>query len=477
MAQELSSYLGVAPEALKKLNVLDAIIGVDANFFIDPHLLKRSKIPEFKNSGKKLEQYFGELITIIQASVSMGDIAWRKARARLIFKEVRGASIGYGVHSSDGNAIGPKLGLRLLKTAQEIIAMGIKDPAIFELLGLFEDGFGADRLSDMTMRILLDDFYSFTERVAKSLGVKNVSKFTLRGREFILPIHPNGGKPLVLIPMSVLRDLPIALSYDDIGHVVGVNQELRERVNQLIGKTWTKKTKLKKRDIRSLVLRSPKNLEYLLQTYKSDTGTSYDFENDPEGELVWYSLGQKYAKQNLIKLPIKQPKDLREVEDTVRQIILQFQKNIEVNGLNEHLYANGKPRHERFSQRLFYSTGDTYCKANNVDLNREPNAGSGPVDFKTSRGYHARVLVEIKLSSHPRLIDGYVEQLPAYAKSESTEKTVYLVIRVTRSDAKIRALMKKRDELVAKGVHCPEIFVIDGLLKPSASKRRKAARV
>src|SRR5258708_7271126 len=127
MAQKLSSYLGVSEQVLKELDVLDVVIGVDANFFIDPHLLRHSKIPEFKNSANKLQQYFSELITIIQASQSIDDVAWRNAKARLTFKEVKGTSIGYGVHSSDGNAIGPKLGLELLKTAQEIIMMGIKD--------------------------------------------------------------------------------------------------------------------------------------------------------------------------------------------------------------------------------------------------------------------------------------------------------------------------------------------------------------
>ena len=59
------------------------------------------------------------------------------------------------------------------------------------------------------------------------------------------------------------------------------------------------------------------------------------------------------------------------------------------------------------AERLFYAVADADREANNVDLNREPNAGNGRVDFKLSKGYTARVLVEVKKSSNSDLLNGF----------------------------------------------------------------------
>ena len=161
-----------------------------------------------------------------------------------------------------------------------------------------------------------------------------------------------------------------------------------------------------------------------------------------------------------------------EIESLVWQIIQQYKQHIENNGLNIHLYdADGKPLHERFSQRLFFSLADVYCKANNLDLSPETNSGSGAVDFKFSRGYHYRVLTEIKLSTNQQVIHGYRKQLPTYAQSERATRSAYVVIRVTESRAKLSALQNFRDVAVSSGKKMPELFFIDARLKPSASKR------
>ncbi|MFA5386072.1 MAG: hypothetical protein WC297_00085 [Candidatus Paceibacterota bacterium] len=469
--EKISAYLEVSPKQLEKLGVFDAIIGIDSNLFIDPHLLNKIKVLEFKESRKKLEKYFSEIITLLQSSQQKGDRAWREAQRRLIFHETRGVSIGYGVKSSDGRAIGIGLGSKLIETADEIIKMGIKDPAIFELIGLFEEKFGADRLSDMTISILSESFLEYTERVTKTLAIKKAAIFQTPSRKYLLPIHPSGNEPIIFLPTSLLRDLPVAFTWDDINYVVSVNQELRQRLNTLIGRVWSRRMKLLKRDLRSLIFSNPDNIKMLVEAYKKNTAGAYDIKNDPSGYLVWYEIGKHFAETNRLKIDNRLPKTLAEVEKVVEAIIEQFKKNIEVNGLNEHLYVNGKVRPERFSQRLFFSVADTYCAANNVDLSREPNAGSGPVDFKASGGYTARTLVEIKLSSNKSLISGYMKQIEAYKKSESTESCFYVVIKVTRSESNIKRLLGIRDALLSQKKDCPEIIVIDGTMQPSASRR------
>lgn len=475
MAQKLSAVLGIKPKAFEQNAILDSLIGVDTHLFLDPHLLRKTKIPEFKTSRRKIEKYYSDILRLLSASRQKGDRAWREAYSRLIFKELRGAAIGYGVTRSDGNAIGPVLGRRLVETAEEIISMGIKDPEIFELLGLFEEGFGADRLSDMTMRIIRDDLYKFTARIADELSISKRINVRTRDGAYSLPRDPSGPRSIVFLPKEFLRDLPVALTREDIDHVVATNEELRRRLNELIGRVWKRGVRIPKGILRDIILKNPENLKKLLESYKANKASSYDFENDPAGQLSWYEFGQKWATDHPFQFALSARPNIDELEGVVRQIVEQFKKNVEDNGLNECLYVKDrglyKPRHERYSQLLFYSTADTYCKANNIDLSREPNAGNGPVDFKFSRGYELRILVEIKLSSSKKLVRGFAKQLPAYARSEDAKRTIYIILLVTRSEASIKAIRELIKKAEKEGREVPAVVVIDARIKPTASKR------
>jgi len=480
MAQKISSYLSVNPRIFDKKGIFDAVIGIDTHLFLDPFLLKKTRISEFKKSRAKILRYYADIIKLLQSSKKTNDIAWRTAQRRLIFKELRGVSIGYGVHSSDGSAIGITLANRLISTASEIIDMGIRDPEIFELLGLFETDFGADRLSDMTISIIKDEIYKFSARIAKELKIENLLTTKTLERVYYLPKHPQGrNKPIVFLPRELLRDLPVAYSWEDIDYVVSTNKELRDRLNKLIGMVWKKNIKFPKRVLRDIILKDPENLRTLIESYRERGDGPYDFENDPSGEISWYNFGKAYADRYPFKLDLKRTASIDEVEAVVEKIIQQFKRNIEENGLNEVLYVlhghNGhknKPRHERYSQRLFYAVADSYCSANNIDLNREPNAGNGPVDFKVSYGYEKRILVEIKLSSNNRLLHGFRKQLPAYESSESTKRSFYVVLKVTKSDNPIKRLLKFYNKAIKQYKKVPKIIIIDATIKLPASKRK-----
>jgi len=158
------------------------------------------------------------------------------------------------------------------------------------------------------------------------------------------------------------------------------------------------------------------------------------------------------------------------VPEIVRRICVRFQHLIETNGLDAHLYCQGKLRHERFAHLLFYAIADTYCEANGLDLSREPNAGVGPVDFKVSQGAHSKVNVEVKYSTNKKLVHGYTRQLPKYNQAEGTVHSFYLIIRTGRSEVAIRRIKELEGEARTAGKRAAEVFVVDGRLKPSASK-------
>jgi hypothetical protein len=160
---------------------------VDTHLFVDPLLLNTAKTPELSNSRQRVEKHYAEILLLLSKSEKREDRAWRGAQQRLIFRELPGTSIGYAAKSDDGRGIGRVLGNRLLESASQIIKLGISDPVIFELLGLFEEDFGADRLSDMTIRIIRQDLYEYTDRVCKELALRNLARLKTTEETYEVP--------------------------------------------------------------------------------------------------------------------------------------------------------------------------------------------------------------------------------------------------------------------------------------------------
>ena len=473
MVKKLSRYFGLPATTLRKARVFNAFIGIDNKLFVDPILLQKTKTPEFKDSRQKLETYFADAVTLLKASKQKDDVAWTSAGKRLVFHEEHATALGYANAGSHGNAIGPELGSRLLNRGHEIVTLGVTDPVIFELIGLFEDDFGADRLSDMTVAILKDDFRAYTQRVTLDLDLKPRSIFRYSGgKEYTLPVSPDGTNPLLLVPEELLDTLPVALDPSQIDTVKAFNDELRKRFDALFAAAAKQKRRVTKADIRGVFFTTKGGIEALVRSYRNAAAKPYDFDEDPLGLFEWEEIGQSVAEKFPLKLGIGSPETIVDLRNIVHSIVKQFKKNIEENRLYETIYdEQGRPRKEVFSQRIFFSVADAYCQANNVDLSREPNAGNGPVDFKVSSGYTGRVLVEIKLSSNSHLVKGFTDQLPAYEKSEATQESFLVILRVTESDAAIREVLRTRDAALEAGRKTPTVTVIDARPTSSGSKR------
>ena len=92
-------------------------------------------------------------------------------------------------------------------TTKELVAVGIKDPVIFELIGLFEEGVGADRISDMAISIIFNDIVKYTQRVAKELNIK-FTEFKRRDETVVLlPMNPRNRKPITYLFPKIFFEL------------------------------------------------------------------------------------------------------------------------------------------------------------------------------------------------------------------------------------------------------------------------------
>lgn len=472
MPRKISTILNVSSELLNKKDVFDGFIDIDSRLHVDPSLLDHCKIKEFKGSREVFDNYFSKVLALIDGSKKREDALWREAQTRLQFKEIGNIALGYSKRGTSGNAIGQVLANRILTTVSEIIDAGIKDPIIFELVGIFEDDVGADRISDMTVSILFDNFARYSSRIAKELNISRKS-FIINGEEYDLPFDPESGSEIILVPKSLLNDLPIAMDREDIDRVYKYNVELRRRVNKIIGKSFKSAARLSKRELKKILLEDPELMKNLIEQYKSKPKTGYDFKNDPLGELIWAELSEKAPQNYPLDLRCYNPVNKDNILNIVRLICEQFASLIENNGWFEYLYDNtGKLKRERAPQLLFYGIAEVYCIANNLDLSREVDAGVGSLDFKVSKGFEAKVNVELKYSTNSHLLSGYQKQLPAYNKAEKTDTSIYLIIQTNKNRNNIVKLQKITDNEREKGKRVPEIIIIDGQKQQSASKRR-----
>lgn len=468
MSQSLkraNEYFGISDSAYKKTGAFNPVIGVDTLFFVDPLLLSKTKVPEFKDAQKEVRDYFASVITLIRTG---NQKARKVAHRKLTLREVRGIGIGYGSKTDDGSAIGPELANRLLNTADELIKMGISDPAIFEVMGLFEEDFGSDRLSDGLIRILLGRVFQYSERITKELGIKEIYIHTEYEKNYTLTKHPLKDGPLLFIPQGILRDLPVANSFEEISAVAIFNEALRNKFNSILASIFAGRDKKpKKSEIKKYLLETKERIKTIVDAYQSCDPESYDFDSDPTGRYLWPEKARELVKENPVSIPT-QPKDLNEVVNTV---ISAFKRGIETKGWWKSLYRENKePLNESHARHFFYAAALLYCESSDVDVSPESNAGSGPVDFKLSRG-SKKTVVEIKLTSgHVR--QGYEKQTRIYEESEDAQMSYFVVIQVTEKSKVLEEVLKMEEAEEKEGKKHPIVIVVDGREKLSASKSK-----
>lgn len=470
MPQLLSEFVRIDRKFLAASGTFDTVLDCDSRFFINFSRVKVAKTPEFAESYERILQFFRELGVIVKAARIPGDRMYREAANRLQMSEFEELCLGYSFASTAGRGSGPKLKNLIIGTAKEIIDAGVEDPEIFELVGLFEEGMGPDRISDMIARIIRDDLVSYSQRIVsefETVGILDDVQ-VLNG----LIQNPHNGKSVILVPSELLHELPIAREWEDIDYICQVNTEVRQRINLVVGAEWRKLTARQKKDVfRRVVLGEVDLLRGLIEDYRKFELAEYDFKADPLGEALWLPLGREFAAAYPLSITRPPAADTKWLKTIVNDICDKFKQLIETNGLNEILYtSDGKPRHERIAQRAFYAIADSYCDANGIDISPEVNSGRGPVDFKFAIDRDNKVIVEVKLTTNTHLLQGYEKQLNEYKRSERTEEAFYLVIDNGGSQKKIQALLQLHDQYKNVGSKTHELVIIDGRLKPSASK-------
>ena len=476
----LSKYLKISRENLERVGVFDTTLGIDTKLFVDPKLLVSSEIAEFRNSREKILRYFRQLIRVHKQSHRVPRLR-NKARDMLAVPEPEGLSIGYGNKTDNGTSISKSVANRILLSISEILAVGLDDAEVVELLGVFVDGFGPDSISDLIVHIIYDDFCAYTARVARELGV-TTKEYHIEGVKYLLPTHPFSKQQLIFVPFSLLRVLPVATSWDEIAKAAAHNEELRKQLDEIVLPAIQEiiETGTSSKNEQELSILK-KDFSSLLDVYRKIEVDSYGLLQDDRG---YYQINPFIEKESGNIKPKSKPRNADELTKSVRDLINQFKRSIEDNGGNTLLYRKTKtgkiikenPHYEDVPQRIFYMIADVFCQQANILLSGESDAGRGPVDFSLGTGYSEKVLVEIKKSDNKNIEDGFKEQVKAYQKSENAVHSFYVVIIVKEQKVKkdyisqLDTIMNLHEENKKHKVSGPELVIIDGLIYPSPSK-------
>lgn len=463
-----NQLFNVSAIQMRKLGVFNREIGADSKMFVDPKLLENAT-EEFAGAKNDVIAHFSRVIALIRKIKEEKDTDpyWVGACKGMRFKETPNTGLGCAEDGNDGNAIGKVLSARIISRARQILPHVDYDPETLELLGVFTEGLGCDRISDMMVHILLPRFLAYTTRVTKELQIQKTMTVSYDGKTYICPQATKSQKPVILVPRSILKPLPVAA---DIGQALDnadLNERTRDAANKMFADARERGGMPTTNEMRSFILTRPSIYQQILQGYKRVPAVQYDFDFDPKKVSDFDPIASEIVGKP--QIDVKGMKADVRVQRCLDETISHLRQSIEDNRLSDVLYDDqGKPRKELIAQRVIFSIAKIFGKLCNVDVARESNSGPGPVDFRFSVGEKDRLLIETKLSTHERLKDGYYEQLPAYGKAEGIKSLILLIIRVTEDDKHLKAL----GEAVARKSLPIHIVEIDAVRKPSASKRR-----
>lgn len=461
----LSAYLHIGT-ILDDNKVFDPVIDKDNNFFINIQRLKEASTTEFIGSYQRINDFFRIIIKLLDKAAQKNekDTFYREALKRFDFSEVNGICLGFS-EKAPGSGFGFKLSKMVIDTAYDIVKAGVTDPEFFQLLPLFQEKVGPDRLSDMIATIILPDIQAYTKRINKQLGMVKSNYPDLVFEDGFL-LNPYTGYEILLLPIEILHKLPIAKSWEEIDSVVTENRVIRELLNAKVAEEWSKWAATERKNyLKEKIFKNAERCESVLAAYRRETLEPYN----PE-EQFDYFLERLWQRIEKVGLQWKSHhRDHKEIDSktAAQEILTQFKVWVEYNRGWEVILDASSQKREKILQRVIHLSGLAYIKANNLSMSCEPDEGRGPVDFKISRGQDITV-IEVKLSSNGQYLHGYEVQIEEYAKAEQTEKMIYVFVDIG-NPGRLKNIMNLHERKMDEDEKVPDLIVIDSTSKESAS--------
>lgn len=409
----------------------DPILISDTELFVDPFSVFNENEGIFANAFTKIIDFFNEAFKLAAQAPDRRGVIYHKLESMLTFPEVNEIGLGYS-GSNTGSGAAKWFRNQIINSLYNSIEKGLEEYRHFEEIGIFEKGIGCDRISDITCNILKEEIIKYTQELAKkhSIPLVNVKmkhiRFDFKYLRWVdgvvqLPYNEYKKRGILLIPKHFLNDLP-TINADGFKDYIWdcKNEELRNDLN------YTIKADIDKEAIMQIARQHPEWVKEYEDFKESQGYKPYDLTIDKNGVYAW-------ASKDLIDHVKEHPFSFSD-EESFSKCILDICESFKNFIQTEKGYTllwnddSEKPKAESALQTLFFGFTKAYGRLLNIDITRESNAGSGPVDFKCSQGYHKRVLIETKLVSNTRYWNGLTKQLPQYMLAEEIEHGIFILV-------------------------------------------------
>lgn len=458
-------------------------VHMDSPLYIDPFLVFDDADPRWNGAHDEIVDFFDATLDLLTRTDGHRDsLHWAKAQRFLQFPEPKEFALGLSMGHPEGSGIGPNLAREMCEGLEFLRQRGRgSDDRLLAMMAVLVPGLGVDRISDMVCNILKRRFITYTQEMCRDLAVPleeitvTNSGWTPNGCRWIstretLPPSPVFSGGVLLTPQRFLKDIP-RVTPDGFWTWAEHNESERLRFDLNYDLTESLSRREKARQGRELARRAVDLLERYVDDAIHD-GTPYDVEEDPKGLVRWEEAGREIAEASSAPL---EPKTQDEFEDWLIALATTFKSAVEDNGLWRVLWNEGhsRPRPENIAQVTARATWIEHCRARDIDITREADCGRGPVDFKFSRGWTMRGLIEVKHISSTQFAHGAATQLPIYLKGEKASFGIYLCIGYSDKDMDQDRLDLVRDACAAISSHGKTRIVpmfVDARPKASASK-------
>lgn len=414
----------------------DPILHTDVKLFIDPLLIKKSRIKEFSNSSKTINDFFQEIFQlVIQSSGAPNSEYYKLALSSLRFPEVPELCLGFSEKGVEGRGSGTHFSKKIFTAIRDYIGFGIVyDKFSIDVLNIFVEDMAKDRISDLTADIIKLDLIRYTQNICNQLRVPlerlpvenyyyDKKSNSWVGGYHNLPKNPYTGKPIILVPKEFLVRDPLVNEHRFVNYLLaGESQNVRHRLtSEITGQ-------LDKNKIKEYISKNPRFLINFLKRIEADPNAiPYDLSEDKFFEYRWY-IDARNSSNLLIPHLTGKIETETDLMNFVTNLCYKFKFLVEERGVYRCFWASGRPAPESIVHKIFETTIFMICEHYDVDVSAEPNAGRGPADYKFSKGCSLKAILEIKLARSDRAIEGLTVQLNQYMKSEQTRNGFYLVL-------------------------------------------------
>lgn len=460
----------------KATDWFDPILSSDTKLWVDPFLVFKDTKSAWEGSHAELIEHFEYCYKLVAKAGGPSTLPYQQALALLRAPEPKEFCLGYTAKGTAGAGSGPGLGKEIIEAMRVAIATGLDDLDHFEMLGILNERFGVDRISDVTCNVLRHRFITYTEKIAKQRGiprqphelavlesVAGVRRYTMQ--TFSLPTNPFTGGPILLVPKRFLRPLPTINAYDWWSSTL--NADLRAQINATI------QGSVGKAKIVELARQYPDRVRAWVKQAKTFGADPYDVIGDPLGRYLWARHATEYVADHPKKL---QASNDSEMDACIEAVVEEFRHFIEDQGGWKLLWHKTEEKHEEAGQLLFRGLAAAYCRQSGISVDREVNLGCGTVDFKFSTGYSRAVHLEVKKVHNGKFWEGLEVQLPKYMASDQTNSGWFVALRLREGGVTEERLkdLPDRVEAAAKTLSLSlRHAVVDGRRQESASKLPK----